>query len=1096
MQNDRIDEVIDDPKIRAQFQRLWGWMATTLDIIKTINDAARKMNFSAGFKDAAAAFKEAQKAADDYKAARAEAVRLESEIRQEILKNKAAMEALKLAEAQERAERKKRKADIQAEAGSLAALRKELAAVRAQWDAMGPASRRANSQMLKDIKSLDAEVRKLEAQTGRFQRNVGNYPRFAGGVTGMLGSFGITVGAGAIAKQIFDTTVKLDSLDAALQTASVSAEEFSRNQEFISNTSERLGLNVLGTTSSFTKFYAASTLSGISASTTRDIFSAVAGAAAKMSLSQDDANGVFLAFSQIASKGKVQAEELRGQIGERIPGAFAIAARAIGVTEEQLNKMLEKGEVVASTFLPKFATEMARTFGVDNNTRVETLRGSIERLNKEFTDLVKDNQSGLSQFFKMIIDGTRTAVQGFNYMAASAINFFKNIAKTRLTTADGKPYDPDDPLGAIAEDKARQERLKALESGNDAFIEKFKKASAKEREVMMQEAERTARLSLAMAKKAPLLLPGGPVTNLAARIDEFGISSRASDDAYQDADRLTRYRKILAEEAALNRPAAAKGPTQKELDEAARKRLMVLKAIMDKQKLTDQEAIDMQREVAENEKNSYEIRINAAENYAILKDNLTKNTSANEMKVLNEEIRNGKAVAEQRGVLEAQLNIDLANNKRDAGKLQLKIEKDNLDDETKAVIESLEDRKVELQAATNEELALVNRLYNERKITHEQYEAEILRIQNAASIKAIQAETEATARLIEIRKSAGENVEEEERKILELRNKINDLDLENKIKTEKEKYEAEKKYDDLSKDLEEKRKERIWQLGNEVLNFLTEFGGRQFELEKNRLQAESDEIEKKKERDLAAVNASVESEQDKAAKVALINAKAQADKEALERRQRAVDARAAEFQKAMALVQIAITTAEAVFKIQAQAASLAATPVVGAALAAQALAQIPWVLAAGAVQAAAIAIKPIPRYKHGTTNHPGGPMIVGDGGVNEVVQTPSGQAFLTPDTDTIMNFPRGTKVFPSEEDFYRFASLSAFKPLPIIDDTMVANKQLARDIVTGVGGKLDVLNNSVKSRAPVKVYNWTKLGITSVVEENGATVHYVNKYMA
>lgn len=1077
MQKDSIDEVIDDPKIRSQFQRLWGWMATTLDIIKTINDAARKMNFSAGFKDAAAAFKEAQKAADDYKAARAEAVRLESEIRQEILKNKAAMEALKLAEAQERAERKKRKADIQAEAGSLAALRKELAAVRAQWDAMGPASRRANSQMLKDIKSLDAEVRKLEAQTGRFQRNVGNYPRFAGGVTGMLGAFGITVGAGAIAKQIFDTTVKLDSLDAALQTASVSAEEFSRNQEFISNTSERLGLNVLGTTSSFTKFYAASTLSGISASTTRDIFSAVAGAAAKMSLSQDDANGVFLAFSQIASKGKVQAEELRGQIGERIPGAFAIAARAIGVTEEQLNKMLEKGEVVASTFLPKFATEMARTFGVDNNTRVETLRGSIERLNKEFTDLVKDNQSGLSQFFKMIIDGTRTAVQGFNYMAASAINFFKNIAKTRLTTADGKPYDPDDPLGAIAEDKARQERLKALESGNDAFIEKFKKASAKEREVMMQEAERTARLSLAMAKKAPLLLPGGPVTNLAARIDEFGISSRASDDAYQDADRLTRYRKILAEEAALNRPAAEKGPTQKELNEAARRREMVLKAILEANKINIQAAIDMQREIAENDKNSYEVRINAAENYAILKESLTRKTSENERRLLEEEIKNGHAVAEQRKVIDEQLQSDLAANRRDSNKLQLKIEKDNLDDSTKAILENLEEQKTLISNRANEELAFLQEQLKKKNISQEQYEAEKLRIENAAHIKELQAEIEATARILEVRKAAGEKVVDQENKILDLNNKIKELDVKYTEDAEKAKTDITKKEADKRLEIQKQVQEKVNELIQEGVGLIFDIGSASFERQKNLVQEQIDEIDRLKEKEIERAKNSIASDQERADKIAVINASAQSKKEALERRQRQIDQQKAAFEKARAIFEISVNTAIAVSKVSPNPILMA----LAAAL--------------GAIQISAVASKPIPRYKHGTSNHPGGPMIVGDGGINEVVQTPSGQAFLTPDTDTIMNFPRGTKVFPSLDDFYKFASLAAFKPLPIIDDTMVANKQLARDIVTGVGGKLDVLNNSVKNRTPVKVYNWTKSGITSVVEENGATVHYINKYM-
>ena len=62
----------------------------------------------------------------------------------------------------------------------------------------------------------------------------------------------------------------------------------------------------------------------------RNIFTAVAGAARVMGASADDARGIFTALEQIVSKGTVSAEELRGQLGERLPGAFQIAARRYG----------------------------------------------------------------------------------------------------------------------------------------------------------------------------------------------------------------------------------------------------------------------------------------------------------------------------------------------------------------------------------------------------------------------------------------------------------------------------------------------------------------------------------------------------------------------------------------------------------------------------------------------------------------------------------------------------------------------------------------------------------------------------------------------
>ncbi|MFB1100915.1 transglycosylase SLT domain-containing protein [Terribacillus sp. JSM ZJ617] len=55
----------------------------------------------------------------------------------------------------------------------------------------------------------------------------------------------------------------------------------------------------------------------------------------------------------------------------------------------------------------------------------------------------------------------------------------------------------------------------------------------------------------------------------------------------------------------------------------------------------------------------------------------------------------------------------------------------------------------------------------------------------------------------------------------------------------------------------------------------------------------------------------------------------------------------------------------------------------------------------------------VPQYKRGTKpgGHPGGPAIVGDGGKQELIETPDGRSFLSPDTDTLVNMPKGTKVY-------------------------------------------------------------------------------------
>ncbi|MCK1982234.1 MULTISPECIES: phage tail protein [Peribacillus] len=57
----------------------------------------------------------------------------------------------------------------------------------------------------------------------------------------------------------------------------------------------------------------------------------------------------------------------------------------------------------------------------------------------------------------------------------------------------------------------------------------------------------------------------------------------------------------------------------------------------------------------------------------------------------------------------------------------------------------------------------------------------------------------------------------------------------------------------------------------------------------------------------------------------------------------------------------------------------------------------------------------IPGYKKGTDGHPGGLAILGDGKQKELFVTPDGQTGMSPATDTLMNLPKGTKVFSGKE---------------------------------------------------------------------------------
>ena len=53
----------------------------------------------------------------------------------------------------------------------------------------------------------------------------------------------------------------------------------------------------------------------------------------------------------------LKGKELRGQLEEALPGAFGIMAKAVGVTEKELQNMMKAGEVLADEVLPKRSEE-------------------------------------------------------------------------------------------------------------------------------------------------------------------------------------------------------------------------------------------------------------------------------------------------------------------------------------------------------------------------------------------------------------------------------------------------------------------------------------------------------------------------------------------------------------------------------------------------------------------------------------------------------------------------------------------------------------------------------------------------------------------
>lgn len=216
-------------------------------------------------------------------------------------------------------------------------------------------------------------------------------------------------------KSFANASLDIQRFSNSLQVGLGSVEAANEAMQFLRDSSRELGLDLRSSAAQFSALSAAAKGTALEGQATRDIFLGIAKASTALGLSSDQAGGALLAIQQIVSKGKVSLEELSGQLGERLPGALQIAARSMGMTTQELNKLVSTGNLTAEQLLPKLADELNRTFGTQAQAAAQGLQAQINRFNTALFDMqVAIGQTGLIDFLS---SGIQLATQFFNTTA-------------------------------------------------------------------------------------------------------------------------------------------------------------------------------------------------------------------------------------------------------------------------------------------------------------------------------------------------------------------------------------------------------------------------------------------------------------------------------------------------------------------------------------------------------------------------------------------------------------------------------------------------------------------------------------------------------
>lgn len=281
------------------------------------------------------------------------------------------------------------------------------------------------------------ETEKAAKKTGLFRdegrTTLSLMQRIRGELLAMAAAYVGVQGAINLAKTSLDAFTQKQALESRLSLAvGNNPTRIGEEVQYLRKEADRLGIAFDDASKGYSKFAVSAVKSGQSIRNTRFIFEGIAEASRVLNLSGPETEGIFNAISQSFSKGKIQAEELRGQIGERLPGAFAFAQEALKNVFPDLDKALEKG-LVGSENLVLIVESLRKATAERLPTAIRSLDAEQQRFNNSVNDfkLLVANSGFADEYIKLLKDLTA-------YLkSADGEKFAQSISQSFATVAEG-----------------------------------------------------------------------------------------------------------------------------------------------------------------------------------------------------------------------------------------------------------------------------------------------------------------------------------------------------------------------------------------------------------------------------------------------------------------------------------------------------------------------------------------------------------------------------------------------------------------------------------------------------------------------------------
>ena len=253
-------------------------------------------------------------------------------------------------------------------------------------------------------------------------------------------AIGAVIGAGmdfsGLAKDAAIFSGEIKRLEVALKGVTKTEEEFAKAQKVIASVSDELNVPLKDASKQFTTLSASVIGAGGNVNDAELVFRGVSEAIKATGGDAEDVKSAIRAMSQIFGKGKVSAEELQGQLGERLPGAVVKFADATNRTLPQLQKDLRDGTVGLNDvmkFVAKLSedhSQAAKQMAASTADAGARMQVALDKLKKSFGDFFQPLGAMFQDLITNFANMLNAALETRNIIKTIELEKGKNVSGT------------------------------------------------------------------------------------------------------------------------------------------------------------------------------------------------------------------------------------------------------------------------------------------------------------------------------------------------------------------------------------------------------------------------------------------------------------------------------------------------------------------------------------------------------------------------------------------------------------------------------------------------------------------------------------------